>query len=171
MSKAWKPLLTMVLLLALASPAAAETVTLTEDGFEPSNAIVEAGETVRFESETGAKWSVVADGGLFDSGELAPAGGFSMAPSVPGVHAYRTQHGAAHEGRITVRTRSLPGKPGDPAGPRIPDVTFPPVEPGDVDVHPSFGVEASTTRIMLGFRQDATVGEINSALDDANVQI
>lgn len=171
MAKARKPLLALVLLLATASPAAAETITLTEDGFDPPHVIVEGGETVHFESEAGGKWSVVADDGLFDSGELPPAGGFSVAPSVPGAHVYRTAHGAAHEARLTVRTRTLPGSPGDPATPRIPDIPFPPVEAGDVDVHPSFGVEASTTRIMLGFRQDATVGEVNAALDGANVRI
>ena len=110
MSKAWKPLLTVVLLLAIASPAAAETVTLTEDGFEPSNAIVEAGETVHFESETGAKWSVVADGGLFDSGELAPAGGFSVAPSVPGTHVYRRAPPAA----MPSPTRRATARPAPP---------------------------------------------------------
>src|SRR5688500_5494181 len=129
--KARTPLLTLAaaLLLATASPAAAaETITLSDDGFDPPHAIVDGGEAVHFESETGEPWSVVADGGLFDSGELRPAGGFSMAPAVPGTHVYRTAHGAEHEARITVRIRTLPGGDDDPAAPRIPDIPFPPAE-------------------------------------------
>ena len=172
MSKAWKPLLALVLLLATASPAAAaETITLSDDGFDPSHAIVDGGETVHFDSEAGKPWSVVADGGLFDSGELRPSGGFTIAPTVPGTHVYRTAHGPEHEARISVRIRTLPGGDGDPAAPRIPDIPFPPAEAYDIELHPSFGVEASTTRIMLGFRGDATVGEVNHALDDAGVRI
>ena len=165
-------LLTITAVLAIASPAAAsEWITLTEDGFDPPQIVVDAGEALHFESETGQEWSVTSDAGLFDSKKLAPEAGYSMTLSVPGTHVYSSTHGEQHEGEIVVRGRSLPGGGDDPAAPQIPDLPFPPVAEGDVKTHPSFGVEASTSRIMLGFRQDATVSEANEALEAADVTI
>ncbi|HET6549056.1 MAG TPA: S8 family serine peptidase, partial [Solirubrobacter sp.] len=158
--------------MAFAPAAAAdEWIELSEDGFWPSEIQVDAGETLHFSSEDEHPWSVVSDGGLFDSGALTPRGAFSMALSVPGTHVYRTTAGPEHEARITVRPGRLPGGQDDPASPAIPDLAFPPARPDDIRPHPDFGFEVSISRIMVGFRDDATVGEANAALEAAGVRI
>lgn len=163
----------LVCALLGAAPAASadETIRLTDDGFSPQQVTVDAGETLHFSSHSGESWSVTDDGGLFDSKTLPAKGAYTMTLSVPGTHVYRSKGSPDHEGRILVRSRALPGQPGDSAGARIPKLPFPEVGENDVATHPSFGVQASTTRIMLGFEPDATVADANAALADADVTI
>ncbi len=155
-------------------PAAAHAdidVKLTSTGFQPSKLTVDAGETLHFVNTTGKTWSVTSDGGLFDSGALDPQASYTMTMSVPGRHTYKSAGGAVAQATLTVLSRTLPGPGTDEAAAQIPPIPFPGVEADDVDEHPDFGVKASRTRIMLGFKPGATVTEANEALEDAEVRI
>jgi Ca2+-binding RTX toxin-like protein len=53
----------------------------------------------------------------------------------------------------------------------IPDRPFPRPSARDVGVHPRFGVVASPTRILVGFKERATVAQANAALARARTRI
>jgi uncharacterized protein YkwD/plastocyanin len=158
--------------LVLAAPALAdEQVTIDVEGFSPAHVTVQAGDTIDWENEGLLAQTVTSDEGLFDSGQLGTGAGFTMRMFVPGVHRYASAANPAFQGTVTVLARALPGADGDPANERIPDVPFPPASADDIDVHPDFGVDASRSRILVGFREGATVGEANDAISEAQTHI
>ena len=154
-----------------ATASATEWVEYTEDGFYPAAITVDAGETVHFDNEGGTAYRVTSSTGLFDSGPLSARGAYSMSLAVPGVHRYRSDGPGGHEGVIRVRGDRLGGDDADSAQARIPDIPFPVANAQDVGVHPSFGIKASRTRILLGLTPEATVGQANQAIADAAVRI
>src|SRR5262249_14031405 len=93
-----------------------------------------------------------------------------MKLQVPGRHAYHSSS-SGHAGAIDVTLHGLPGDPGDPADGHIPDLEFPPAVDDDIQVDPRWGVPASTTRIMLGFKPGTTVGQANALLTNADATV
>ena len=170
---ALRALLPFLLLAFWAAPASATdySVRLYEEGFWPPTLTVNSGDTIHFDNVTDANWSVTSGKGLFDSGSLPIAGAYTMQLSVPGVHAFHSTGPGGGEGTIIVRGTKLGGSATDEAVDRIPDVPFPTPSADSVGTHPTLAVEASRTRIMLGFEEGATVAQVNSALADADVTI
>lgn len=157
-----------LILLVPAANAEEHEVELRASGFVPPTLAVDAGDTVHFTNRTGAAWSVKTDDGLIDSGSLPARGAFDVVPTVPGSFTYKS---GASTAKLTVRGRTLGGPVGEPALEQIPDLPFPPVEPGDVVVDAKYGVAASKSRILLGFKPGATVEQANEALTLADVRI
>src|SRR5262245_23938643 len=138
-------------------------------GFVPG--VVDGGgsQDLQWTNYTQVPKRVAASDGLFDSGSIPPGGGFSMKLQVPGTHSYSS--GSWASGTVVVPLTGLPGPGTDPAADHIPDAAFPPSEEGDIEDNQRWGVPASRTRILLGFKAGATVAEANAALSAANVKV
>jgi hypothetical protein len=94
-----------------------------------------------------------------------------MRISVPDSHTYRSTGSGGFVGKVVFHCRALGGAHDDLGNDRIPDLKVPPVRSEDVGVEPTFGVQASMSRIMLGFRAAATVEQANAALAAADVRV
>ena len=158
-------------LVAAASARADSFVTFGVNGPQPANVTVDAGEAIHWTNDHFASQSVTSTAGLFDSGPIPSGGGFSMAIHVPGVHTYSSSANPFFVGTIRVTLTELPGDPDDLVADAIPDVLFPPADPGEIATHPSWGMVASTRRILLGFDADATVGDVNDVLESIDARI
>jgi plastocyanin len=174
-------------LLVFASPSGAPTtlaqgttpsaqIRITDGGFVPSSITVNPGDSVHWTNESSRSHSVTAVDGLFESGEIVPGGGYSVALAYPGTHAYFSTidpslHGDVHVPATTSGARTLSGNPNDPARGRIPDLGFCRGRPRDIARHPTLGVDMSRTRILVTFSPTATVAQINAALATADVTI
>jgi plastocyanin len=94
----------VVLGLVVAAPAqAAQTITITSSGFDPAQATVATGETVTWTNNDAVARHVVADGGAFDSGPIAPGRTFSFRFTRAGTFAYHDQTKTAQKGTIVAR--------------------------------------------------------------------
>jgi len=65
---------------------------------------------------------VTATDGLFDSGPIAPGGGFSITIAVPGSQAYASANNPALTGALDVSVTGLLGAPTDLADSHIPQL-------------------------------------------------
>lgn len=151
-------------------------VSITAAGFQPSVIEINAGQPVHFTNSSPQTQSVTHDGAsasgkvLFDSGDIPPGGGYSVTLLAPGDHAFRSNT-TALSGTLRIKATGLPGNPGDLARDRIPALAFPRAHTSDIDTHPQFGIQASRTRIMVGFTPTATVTQANAALAAAGASV
>jgi len=158
-----------------AQPQATE-VAVTASGFQPTFVEVDAGQPVHFTNASSQAQTVTHDGAssggtmLFDSSSIPPGGGFSLALLAPGDHALRSTT-SNHLATLRVRATGLPGPASDPVRNHIPNVAFPRARGADVASHPQWGIQASRTRIMVGFTSTATVAQANAALAAANATV
>ena len=146
-------------------------ITITDFGIEPDHITVSPGQGIHWTNEASQPHTITAHEELFESGELPPGSGFSIALPVPGAHGYSSIHDETFSGLIQVTLPEIRGPPADPVSDHIPNILFPPVDDRDISVHPDLTAYASRTRIMVGFANDATVEEANSALQEAGVDI
>ena len=159
---------------ALAAPASARadaTVTITPIGVVPSVVTVRAGEAVHWTNGHFLSQSVTAGDGLFDSGQIPAGGGFTMALNIPGEHVYASAANPLLTGTVRVIGRRLGGANADAARERIPRIRFPDPDQAEIAEHPRLTVHASTTRILAGVAESATVGGVNDALEAADAEI
>jgi plastocyanin len=159
---------------ALAAPATARadaTIVLTSAGPIPPTVTVRAGEAVHWTNEHFLTQTVTAADGLFDSGPVPAGGGFSLSLHVPGEHAYASAENPFVTGTVRVIGRRLGGADADPARDAIPRIRFPEADPAEVAQHPLLTLSASTTRILAGVAESATVGDVNAALAAADAEI
>ncbi len=158
----------------LASPnavAADVSIDITDAGFVPASVSVLPGQGVHWTNLSSAVQTITADSGLFDSGDLQPGAGFSIALSVPGTHTYSSARSPALRGTLQGAVSSLAGPAGDPANAHIPHLGLPPVDPADISVHPRLAVRASRTKILLGFLPQTTVAQANALLQAAGTPV
>ncbi|MCL4396217.1 MAG: hypothetical protein M1482_15680, partial [Chloroflexi bacterium] len=141
---------------------------ITAEGFQPPSVTILGGQSVHWTNELSQTQNMTADDGLFASGDIPPGGGFSIAIAIPGIHYYTSTVSSAH-GQLRVGYDALSGPDGDLAAAHIPDIPFPGADPTDIGVHPLFGIKASRTRLLLGFKPSATVAQANAALRGAGV--
>jgi plastocyanin len=115
----------LALLAALAAPALAANVRLTDSGFEPRQTTVQPGETVVWTNSTEGRQTITGADGSWDSGPLGPGETFSVQLRQPGTITFRTADGSA-TGTVVVAA-AAPGStaapapdvdPGEPALPR-----------------------------------------------------
>jgi LPXTG-motif cell wall-anchored protein len=106
--------LALVFLLALAVPALAAEIELTEDGFSPRTVRVDAGEDVVWVNGTDEEQTVVGADGTWDSGPLQPGETFSVALRQPGTYGFATADGSA-EGELRVREAAPDAAPAEAA--------------------------------------------------------
>ena len=153
--------------------AASAQISITDTGFQPASVSVQPGESLTFTNQASGPQSVTSDEGLFDSGSIAPGGGFSMAIAVPGNHTYHSTVTPALTGVIQVASPAalLSGPATDPANSHIPNLVFPDPSLSDISNHPLFGLPVSRTRILVMFAPTATVAQANAALAAANVTV
>ncbi len=145
------------------------TIDITDVGFVPASVTVLPGQGVHWTNRSSVVQTVNADSGLFDSGELQPGAGFSIALSVQGAHTYSSV--TALTGTLQGAVAGLGGPDGDLANDHIPDIGLPPVDPADISVHPSLAVLASRTKILLGFTPETTVAQANALLQAAGTPV
>ena len=84
-------------------------IAITDTGFDPAIVTILPGESVHWTNESGETQSVTSDGGLFDSGDLAPGAGFSMALAIPAFHTYQSTTNPDFTGEVRVVLDALPG--------------------------------------------------------------
>jgi plastocyanin len=89
------------MLLLGAGAALAAEVQLTDEGFEPDEVTVEAGDTIVWTNASDDTHTIVGEDGRWDSGPLAPGETFSLSLRAEGTYGYETQDGA-HTGTIVV---------------------------------------------------------------------
>jgi uncharacterized protein YkwD/plastocyanin len=157
--------------LAQSTPSNVANVSITDTGFQPASVSLSAGGSVHWTNTASSPQTVTAADGLFDSGPIAPGGGFSIAIAVPGAHAYSSSNDAALSGGIQVALPELVGPPTDLASAHIPAQGFPVSTQADVSLHPVFGVPVSRTRILVTVGQTATVADVNAAFTAAGVSV
>src|SRR5262245_9520803 len=147
-------------------------ISIAPSGFIPTLVTEDGQQDLHWTNETPQGTpKVLSNEGLFDSGPVPPGGGFSMKLQVPGHHPYHSDISTVHNGAIDVTMQGLPGDVSDPAADHIPDLAFPPAADGNVQVDARWGVPASTTRIMVGFKPGTTVGQANTILGAAYATI
>ena len=166
-----------VALILAAAPADARPcatdpdIALTDTGLEPSSVCILPGASIHWTNGASDTQDVVEPTGRFNSGHLQPGAGFSITLGVPGTHLYRSTLSAGFEGEIVVAMEGLDGPLDELANDWIPDVAYPAQLDEDLSIHP-LGLElTSRTRLMLGFTDEATVGEANAALATAEVVV
>jgi alpha-tubulin suppressor-like RCC1 family protein/uncharacterized protein YkwD/thiol-disulfide isomerase/thioredoxin/plastocyanin/uncharacterized membrane protein YphA (DoxX/SURF4 family) len=147
------------------------SVNITDTGFKPATVTIIAGQGVHWTNQSSQPQSVTANSSIFDSGELPPGAGFSIALAIPGIHPYYSTVNSSFQGQVRVFLQQLPGPPDDLASDHIPDMIFPPTEEADFSQHPTLAVIASRTRILLGFNTGVTVAQANDALQAAGTTI
>ena len=158
--------------LAQAAPANADAVVaITPMGLLPKTVTIKAGEGIHWTNTEAVPRRVTADSRVFDSGELGPGAGYSVALSAPGVHTYRVGVLPEIVGQIRVVLDELHGPPGAPVADYVPDLPFLPPPENDAVVHPDIGVTMSRSRLLVGFTPATTVAEANQALSRAEVSI
>ena len=159
--------------LPLAPNAAAADVTIdiTDAGFVPASVTVLPGQGIHWTNRSTVVQTVSADSGLFDSGDLQPGAGYSIALSVPGTHTYASATSPSLKGTLQGALGGLAGPDGDLASDHVPNIGLPPVDPGDISVHPGLAVLASRTKILLGFAPETTVAEANALLQAAGTPV
>jgi plastocyanin len=81
------------LLLLAASAALAAEVQLTDDGFEPEEVTVVAGDTIVWTNASDETHTIIGDDGRWDSGPLAPGETFSLSLRAEGTYEYGTEDG------------------------------------------------------------------------------
>jgi alpha-tubulin suppressor-like RCC1 family protein/uncharacterized protein YkwD/plastocyanin/thiol-disulfide isomerase/thioredoxin/uncharacterized membrane protein YphA (DoxX/SURF4 family) len=147
------------------------SVNITDNGFKPAIVTILAGQGVHWTNQSSQPQSVTANSSLFDSGELQPGAGFSIALAIPGTYDYYSTNNAAFQGQVRVFLQEMPGLPDELASDHIPDMVFPPAEEADFSYHPTLAFRASRTRILVGFKPDTTVAQANDALQAAGTPI
>ena len=94
----------VTLALVVAAPAqAAQTIMITSSGFEPAQVTVATGETVTWTNNDAVTRQIVADGGAFTSGPIAPGRTYSFRFTRAGSFAYHDQTKTAQKGTVVVR--------------------------------------------------------------------
>lgn len=82
-----------VLVVLLALPALAQTITVTADGVSPDPLTIEVGQAVDFVNETDDEVRFFDDGERWDSGPLAPSDVFTITFDEPGRVTYTSDTG------------------------------------------------------------------------------
>jgi plastocyanin len=82
--------------------AGGASVSIVDFAFQPGGVEVLAGGTVSWSNNGETEHTVTANGGSFDSGTLAPGGGFSTDFSTPGTFSYFCTLHAQMRGTVTV---------------------------------------------------------------------
>src|SRR5262245_1361063 len=126
----------VVALLFVGTAIAVQQITIGSAGFAPRVLTTDGQQDLSWTNDTPFPQAVVSTEGLFGSGPIPSGGGYSMKLQVPGTHPYQSSFGQNHQGTIVVGLHGLSGPPGDPAADHIPNVPFPPVADGDVQIHP-----------------------------------
>jgi plastocyanin len=68
------------------------TINMNSDTFDQPQVQIAAGQTVVWNNPSARVHTVTADGGSFDSGDVASGGQFSMEFDTPGTYAYYCQY-------------------------------------------------------------------------------
>jgi plastocyanin len=109
--------------LALPGVASAETLSISAQfqAFGPGQVDALPGETVQWENVSDRSHTVTADDASFDSGDLDPAGTFSVKFDTPGLYPYHCTKHVGMVGEVDVRPVTLDGLPTAPipAGDRV----------------------------------------------------
>jgi plastocyanin len=84
------------------------SVTITSGGFAPNSVSISVGSTVMWTNKDGSAHSVVADGGTFSSGAIAPGGQYSYAFPSAGTFMYHDGSNPSMVGTVTVSGSSSP---------------------------------------------------------------
>lgn len=134
---------TLTVVGALAAPALAAEITLTDDGFDPQTVEAALDETIVWSNDTDEEVTIVGEDGSWDSGALAPGETFSLSLSEPGEYPYRTSAGAG-DGVVIVAAAQDAEDPTEQ--PTDPDAPPPPV--ADEDTLPATG-QASMPAALL----------------------
>lgn len=159
----------LLVALALPAPASAErSVDIDPDGLSDPTVAVEAGEAVHFTNRSGRPLTIAAADGTFASGEVPDGGGYSVAVSVPGAHAYTAGDAA---GELRVRMTALPGPPLAPANDHVPDVLTPLLSEDDTGVDPATGMLVASRRLILSFAATTTVLDANEVLASVSADV
>lgn len=106
--------------------AADATVKITDSAYDPKTVTVTAGSVVTW-TNTGSKvHTVTADGGSFDSGDVAPGEAFGNLFDTAGTFAYHDTHDAAIKGSVIVKAAAPTPTPNGTPKPTPPPGTLPP---------------------------------------------
>jgi PKD repeat protein len=156
--------------LALAASASgAVYVDIQPTGLDPTIAFVQD-DAVDWTNWSSQTQSIVSADGLFDSGPIPPEGGYSLHLPRPGDYRY-TAWPNSFVGTLSIARALIGGNTRDSVSVHIPDLPFPEDPAADHGIDPDFGVGASKSRIIVLFKDEATVGEANAALTKAGVEI
>src|SRR5262245_12795596 len=99
---------------ALAAPRpvpAPVKVSITPDGYAPPNVTLVAGQTVAFTNDSGVEQTVTATDASFDSGPIAPGGGYAMAFHGTGTFSITSTNTPSFAGTLIVGLLDIPGAP------------------------------------------------------------
>lgn len=83
-------------------------VTITGGGFTPNTVSISVGSTVMWTNKDNAPHAVVADGGAFSSGAIAPSGQYSYAFPTAGTFTYHDSSNPSMVGTVNVSGSSSP---------------------------------------------------------------
>jgi len=78
------------------------TVTMQDMRFDPYELKISEGETVTWVNTDDMVYSVTADDGSFDSGDIQPGGSYTRTFNTVGVISYHSRHGFEMVGKIIV---------------------------------------------------------------------
>jgi len=156
--------------MAQTVPVTSVDVSLTDAGLQPPSVTPASGGSIHWTNSSSQTQAIVADDGLFDSGNLLPGAGFSIALAIAGTHTY---HAGTSVGSIVVAAPAtlLAGAPTDSATSHIPNQAFPLASQQEFSTHPTLGLTMSRTRILVTLSPSATVSQVNAALSAANVSV
>ena len=79
-------------------------VEISEDGFDPSDAQITAGDTVTWMNNDSIAHTIIDDEGVFDSEEIEPGESYSYTFDEAGTYTYTSSEDETFEGMITVAT-------------------------------------------------------------------
>lgn len=86
---------------AVTAPGAA-SVGMKSMKFSPFDLRVTPGSTVTWNNVDTVMYSITADDGSFESGDILPGGSYSRTFPTQGVYNYHSRHGFEMKGRVTV---------------------------------------------------------------------
>jgi len=86
-----------------AAPGATTVVHIHDFGYDPSDLTVAPGTTVEWDNDDGARHTITADDGSFDSGDLKPGMKWSHTFAAPGSYPYSCNQHPDMTGTVTVK--------------------------------------------------------------------
>ena len=141
---------------------------LMEGGPSDDAAVALVGQSVVWHNESPSAVALTSDSGVIDSGPIPPGGAYAATFPGAGILDYQTDSG--HQGKVIVGD-TIPGAVDSLVLGNLPDLGFPLLDPADAGIHPELAIEASRTRILLGFTPTTTVGEANAVLARAGTPL
>ena len=78
------------------------TITVSEDGYDPAELDVEAGDVMLLANEGDEPHSFTADDQAFDTGRMLPGEETTLVLAEPGTHDFHDVEAPEHEGTLTV---------------------------------------------------------------------